>query len=85
MTFQLQELEVGFVKQIEKHWNKWHVIFQEFETAARKGYKEMITKQKQDLAGYEEYLEKTMPTDFRPTHQLKDLKIAEEIMSAKAE
>lgn len=73
------------MKQIEKHWNKWQAIFKDFETAARKGLQEMMGRQKLEYAGYEEFLEKTMQTDFKPTQQLKDLQLAEEIMTAKSE
>lgn len=85
MLSKLEELELGFVKQIEKHWNKWQTIFKDFESAARSGLLEMTARQKREMAAYEEFLERTTQTDFRPTQRLKDLQLAEEIMTAQAE
>jgi hypothetical protein len=82
---QLKELEDGFIRQIEKHWSKWQAVFKEFEEAARNGLREMNAKHKKEMSVYEEYLEKTMQTDFRPNQQLKDLHVAELIMESKAE
>jgi hypothetical protein len=81
----LKELEDGFIRQIEKHWNKWQCVFKDFEEAARNGLKELNGRHKKEMCTYEEYLEKTMQTDFRPNQQLKDLHVAEQIMESKAE
>ena len=79
----LAQVDLGMVRQLQKHFDKWQAVFGEFRSAAFDSHSEIKNKIGVHVQVYGEVLQRISSTDFKKTGELQDLEIACKILQSR--
>lgn len=77
------DIDLSMVKQLQKHFDKWQIIYMEFESAAKDSHEEIKGKIAKHVQLYGEVLQKVCQTDYRKTSEMQDIELACKILQSR--